>query len=263
MTVIFKCKTSEGYSFKILGELLLHNIKIACFVFGQNGISLRMMDQAKTILIDLKLQANKFHLYKIDTGTPLNIGVNLSHLYRMIKPIKKHDSIELFIDDENPNLLNIKIVPKEGIRVTTSSVQILNTQTIDIDLPNEYTNSVLVPSTEFQKMCKNLGVISPNTQISASRFMIKFANNDNGTMQQSTEFGVLDDDDRINYDEEYETEQLSKITKLSGLSTTIQIFTEQNSPIMFKTDVGKLGEISIFLKSKNMKESESLANEDD
>jgi hypothetical protein len=93
--------------------------------------------------------------------------------------------------------------------------------------------------------------------------MIRFANNDNGTMQQSTEFGTLDDDDVVNYEEEYETEQLSKITKLSGLNTSIQIFTEQSQPILFKTDVGKLGEISVFLKSKNMKESESLANDDE
>ena len=47
----------------------------------------------------------------------------------------------------------------------------------------------------------------------------------------------------------FNTEHLHKIIKMSGLSHKIYIYASNNNPIVFKTNIGSLGEISIFLKS--------------
>lgn len=88
MTLIFKCKSNEAYCIKILAELLSNNIKTGCFVLDDSGISLRMMDHHRSILIDLNLQATNFQLYKFNSKK-IYMGINVGHLHRMLKSIKK------------------------------------------------------------------------------------------------------------------------------------------------------------------------------
>ena len=71
MTYIFRCKTNEAYRIKILAELLSNNMKTGCFVVDEKGITLRMMDHHRSILIDLNLQANNFNLYKLESESKL------------------------------------------------------------------------------------------------------------------------------------------------------------------------------------------------
>ena len=64
MTVIFKAKTHNAYTIKILAELLQNNIKTACFEIDAEGIKLCMMDHHRTILIQVALDSENFTLYK-------------------------------------------------------------------------------------------------------------------------------------------------------------------------------------------------------
>lgn len=268
MSVIFKCKTREGYAFKVLGELLQSTIKNACFKLDKNGIKLRMMDHHRTILIDLELDGNKFNVYKYRSNSKvMHLGINLTHLYKMLKSIKKRDSIELFIKNDNQSDLGIKVIPKENNRITTSYVKIQHLQNIDIDIPDGYQRPVIVPSGEFQKMCKGLTQISNQTRITARGFSIRFASDAGGVMKRYTEFGETEDsdtdsdedkkEDAVNYHEDFDTDQLTRITKLSGLSSTMQIFVKNGDPLRISSDVGSLGRISIYLKSKNLQQAES------
>ena len=149
MPIIFKAKTNEGYSLKVLSELLQNNIKTACFEIDSKSIRLRMMDHHRTILIDLELDADNFLLYKYKNTEKLYLGVNLTHFHKMLKSIKKKDSIEFFIDDQNITDLGITIIPKEHNRVTTSFIKIQSIQNLDIDLPTGYEKPVIVPSASF------------------------------------------------------------------------------------------------------------------
>jgi hypothetical protein len=103
-----------------------------------------MMDTQRTILIDLELLADCFSVYKFNAHDKLDLGINLSHLHKMLKTIKKRDSIKLFIDDENPNDLNITISPKENTRSSTAVIKIQTIQNLDIDLPENYGKAIIV-----------------------------------------------------------------------------------------------------------------------
>jgi len=272
MTVIFKAKTREGYSLKVLIELLQNNIKTGYFKLDHSGIKLRMMDQHRIILIDLELDANAFSIYKFRANEKLNIGINMTHFHKMLKSIKKRDTIELFIDDASMSDLGINVIPKEGNRITTSFIKIQTVQNLDIDLPDNYGKPVIVPSGEFQKMCKGLTHISNQTQITAQGFLIRFSSDAGGVMKRFTEFGEREDTDSEDeeekgsepeYTEMFDTEQLTKITKIAGLSTTMQIYPRTENPLLFRTAVGTLGKLSIYIKSKNLQEIESHAVEND
>jgi len=259
MTVIFKVKTQEAYIIKILAELLANNIKTGCFEVDEEGISLCMMDHHRKILIDLKLFANKLSTYKFNSKK-MFLGINLNHFHRMLKSIKKKDSIELFIDDESPNDLGIRVIPKENTRVTTSFVTIQSIQNLDIAIPTGYGKPIIVSSTEYQKMVKDMANIGGNTMKVVSKgSYIEFSTNSGNILKRKVRFGDDDDDDdddkKDEFCQDYVTEQLCRINKLSGLSTNIQIYT--GKPLLFESNIGTIGKISIYIKSKEQIETES------
>lgn len=272
MTRVFKAKTNDGYAFKILAELLQSNIKTACFEVDENGVRLRMMDHHRTILIDLELDSNKFAVYKYKSEDKMYLGINLTHFHKMLKSIKKKDKIQLFIDDKDLTELGIEVIPKENNRKTTSFVKIQDIQNIDIDLPEGYGRPVNIPSSEFQKMCKGLTHISNQTKVTAKGFLIRFSSDADGVMKRCTEFGEPDDSDTDSdeekehandYVDEFDTEQLTRITKLAGLDTTMQIYPKSDNPLLIRSDIGTIGHISIYLKSKSLQEAESYVVESD
>lgn len=270
MTVIFKAKTHNAYIIKILAELLQNNIKTACFEIDVNGISLCMMDHHRTILIELYLESENFTLYKFKSKDKLFLGVNLNHFHKMLKSIKKKDSMQLFINDDAPNDLGIKVIPKENNRITTSFIKIQGIQTLDIDVPTGYGKPIIVPSSEYQKMCKDMAHIGNMINIVAKNFHIKFICNAGGVMKRHVDFGETcdsDDEDEektaVEYNQEFDTEQLARITKMAGLGGNIQIYPMKGLPLLFRSSVGSLGKISIYIKSKDLIEKENCVFDSD
>ena len=267
MPVLFKCKTGEAYYIKVLAELLTNNLKTGCFEVSEQSITLRMFDHHRKTMVDLELQAENFSVYKYKLENNFCMGLNLNHFHKMLKSIKKKDSLQLFIDSDNTTELGIKTIPKENTRITTSGIKIQTIQNLDIDIPEGYGKPVIVLSSEFQKMCKDLSSIgSTNITVVAKNFHIEFIADADGILKRKVVFGENDDssdeDENDNSNPEYNatfaTDQLSRITKLAGLSGNMQIFPASgNLPLLFRSNIGSLGKIAIFIKSKELLANES------
>ena len=266
MTTTFKCKTGEAYYIKILAELLTNNLKTGSFEVCNDGIKLRMFDHHRKTLVDLELLAENYSLYKFKSNEKFFLGLNLNHFHKMLKSVKKKDSLQLFINTEIPTELGIKTIPKENTRITTSGLKIQTIQNLDIDCPQGYGKPVIVPSAEFQKMCKDLSSIgSANIKVIAKNFHIEFIADADGILKRKVVFGEDEDsdvedsdgEDSVEYRATFATDQLSRITKLAGLSSTMQIFpATSNLPLLFKSNVGSLGKIAIYIKSKELLDQE-------
>lgn len=261
MTIIFKAKTQEAYIIKILAELLQNNIQKAHFQIDEEDIRLKIMDHHKTVLIDMTLFGSEFQLYKFKSKSPLTIGINLNHFHRMLRTIKKKDSLELFINDDQPTNLGIRVIPKENNRTTISYVKIQPAQNIDIDIPDGYRKSISISSSEFQKMCKDMNNIGKVVLIKCGEYHIRFLCDAGGVYSREVVFGETNqeddtDDDEIIYKQEFKTEQLIKITKLSGLSNNIQIYPKEGLPLLCKAHIGSIGEICLYIKSREQIEED-------
>ena len=259
MTTIFKAKSQNAYLVKILAELLQNNIKTACFAIDKNGIKLCQMDAHGTILINVCLESEHFSIYKFKPKERLYIGLNLNHFHKMLRSIKKKDSVELYIKGDEPDDLGIKVIPRENNRITTSFIKIQKHQTLEISIPTGYGKPIIVPSSDYQKMCKDMTHIGKIINIVAKNYHIQFKCNTGGILKRYVEFGEMDDDsdgDSDNdekseeYDQTFTTEQLSKITKIAGLGGNMQIYAKPGKPLLFKSPIGSLGKISLYLKSK-------------
>jgi len=267
MPVLFKCKTGEAYQVKVLAELLMQNLKTGCFEINEEGINLRMFDQPRKTLVDLYLQAENFSLFKFEMDDKLSMGLGLGHFHKILKSIKKKDSLQLFIHSKDPTDLGIKTIPKENTRITTTYMKIQNIQNIETDVPIGYGKPINVPSSDFQKMCKELSSIgSANINIRSYKYHIDFAADADGILKREVQLGCSDEseddeDDEVSveplYEATFSADEFSRIAKIAGLSNTLQIFPgNKNLPLMFRSSVGSLGKISLYIKSNELVERE-------
>ena len=92
---------------------------------------------------------------------------------------------------------------------------------------------------------------------------MKFSGDAGSVYSREVSFGELDADsdseeeeEDVRYTDTFNTDQLCRIVKISGLSSNIQVFLKEGLPMLFKTNVGNLGKLSIFIKSKSQLEND-------
>jgi proliferating cell nuclear antigen len=251
MPILFKAKTSEGYIIKILSELLQNTIKTACLEVHKDGINLRMMDSHRYILIDIVLSNINFNIYELNLNKTMYLGINLNHLYKMLKSIKKKDSLLLYINDDEIDKLYLVVYPKENDRISKSVVHIQTIQYIKIPLPLGYKNPVLIPSGEYQRTLKDMNNIGDTITVKIRKFSLTLGCSADGIYSREMLFGELTDTSTEHYNEDFDMEQLIRILKISGLSKNLGVYAGSHElPLLIKSNIGQLGEISIYIKSK-------------
>jgi len=258
MTVVFKAKTQEGYTVKILSELLQNIIMIACLKITKEGIFLRMTDSQMCILTDIELLRNNFNIYQMNTED-MFIGLNLGHLFKMLKSVKKKDSLVIYIDDETPDRLFLVVNPKENNRVSTSSVCIQHTQNISIPLPTGYQNPIIIPSNEYQRTLKDMNNISKTLSFNVRQYSLIMTCTADNIFSRDVLFGELDDDTDIKYADEFDIEYFIRTIKIAGLDKLLHVYGgPKHLPLCITTNIGQLGKLSIYIKSqKQIKNSTS------
>ena len=137
---------------------------------------------------------------------------------------------------------------------------------MEISIPTGYNKPIIVTSADYQKLVKEMSNIGNTLKVTSKNFQIEFSCNAGGILKRTVQFGEVDDDDEtdenvVEFSQEFITEQLSRITKLSGLSNTLQIF--PGKPLLFVSTIGSLGKISIYIKSKEQIEVENYNILDD
>jgi proliferating cell nuclear antigen PCNA len=256
---LFRCKTDNAYQMKIMSELVSNVIKTSFWEISSEGMSLCMFDHPRKTMVTIKLNSDNFHIYNFNHSENLYIGMNSIHFHKMLKSIKKKDNIELFIDEDSRTDLVIRTIPKDHNRITTSSIKIQPVQNIDISNPTGYTKSIIIPSTDFQKMIKDLNTIgSDKISITTNGGIIHFTADADGVMKRTVTFGNDTGDDNVVYNSSFSTEQIDRISKIAALSDSIHIFAPTDElPIRIKSNIGSLGSISIYIKSDHIIEKEN------
>ena len=258
MSDLFRIKTHQGYIFKLLVELLQHNIKDGCFCIGQTGIYFRMSDTHHKICIDLSLLRENFSSYILNSAKDINIGVNLIHLFKMIKSTKKGDSIELFKETDVSDDLNIVHISKDG-KTTRTSIRVQTIQMLDISLSSDYAAHNSIPAQDYTKLCKDLENLSKVIIIKGTDKGLCFSAKLDHVYSKSVFFGSYDDSCEI-YNQTFDTEQLTNIKRLSGLGiekTYISFYYSNDQPLLITTNIGTLGTINVYIKSRELVEMEN------
>ena len=255
---MFRAKTHDAYTIKILIELLHNNIKTGCFELTRDSIRLCMTDSNCRTLIHARLRASDFHQFHL--LQPMNMGLNINHFHKMLKGVKKKDALVMFVANDRPNELGLQIIPKDHQRLTISYIRIQSIQNLEILLPEPYYQSVLVSSAEFSKMCKDMFTISNTISVFVNDSNVKFVCHLGSVYSREIILGETDQWTKTEYpyQDDFDADQLLRIMKMSGFAPNLSIHCQPAMPMMIQSKVGTLGEIAIYIKSKRQIEEEEI-----
>jgi len=128
---LFYADASKGYTIKVLVDVLSGALSRATFHLGKEGVSIRKMDANTNILFDITLPREKFREYKCKRE--MDVSLNLKHLQKMIRNVKKKDSMRIFVDPKISDKLGFSIRPESG----TSSRGSTRKETVFISVQRE------------------------------------------------------------------------------------------------------------------------------
>lgn len=250
----------EAHIIKNLIEVLQNNLIDVCFHFTKDSISLLTPDVviSTNIWINLLLDSKKFDQWYCETD--LNIGVNLQHMYKMIKSIKKKDNLTLYITREKPRQLSIKRIATTGVsrKPDISHINIQSLQSNIVDLPSGYKHFHQIVTSDFQKAIKEMSALSNSIMIQGNKHQLTVKFCIDGLCEKVVE---LDQDpsgngneynlDNIVYtfNKTYSSKILGQFIKLPGLNSTMKVYAENQKHLKIEIDVGNLGSLEIFIKS--------------
>lgn len=263
---IFKVKTNEAYVIKILGELLSNTIKYAPIKVTERGISLTQVTQTENKmeqLIDIMLYKENFNQYQFKSAEPLSFIINSSYLYKMLKAIKKKDKVTLYITRDDPLKLGIAVEKQDENNITTTTIGITQNRPEVFTLPDGYENPVIMTTKEFQNM-KNLHPIGKIVRVTAKPGYLKFFCDGGELFSRNIIVGDEDESQEEPSIQHFNTHHLTGLTKCAGASQNghIQIFVQPTLPLKIMMKAGNLGDLTVYIKSREMIEWESGDSEE-
>lgn len=264
MTYALKIKTKDGYIFKVLVELIQKYLKDACFVIDKKGVSLTGVDTKTkngTKLICVDLPRTNFTKYKCEEE-PFYAGLNMVHFYRILKSIKKKDTLVMYVKKDDPLKLFIQKLQagEDEDKAMVHSINITQVRPHRRDPPNNYGDPIIATSKEFQKL-KSLNRISKTMTVTCKKGRIEFFCDKEEVYSGCVPFGDIDsedeggpkevdDDDEEEYKQNFDAENIIHLVKLGGTSNNIQIYPSTDLPLRFKMNAGPLGNVDVYIKSR-------------
>lgn len=262
MNVLY-LQTIQASAFRVLLDALKEIITEANIKFDHEGMKIKTMDASHTVLIHLLLEANKFEKY--ECKKPITIGVNMLHFHKLIKSISSTDLLTLCIDDENMSVLEIQIENSSKKYVKNIDLNLLDLNEKKIQIPpKEFDFIVNMSSVEFQKICRDMNMITDIIDIKAINNSLYFKGKGEFASQ---EFTVAQQEDGLRFIKGIDSDtivqgvfllkHLITFTKCTNLSNTIDIYLTNDYPLIICYKVGSLGEIRCCLSPKLMCKNEN------
>ena len=247
-------RTVQAHAFKILMDGLKELLTECCIDFDESGMKIVSTDNAHVVLVHLKLHADKFEFFYV--ANKLTIGINMLHLYKLIKTINSNDTLTLFIDKNDVNHLGIKIENGDKNTKTTYKLNLLDldNQKISID-PAEFNYVITLPSVDFQKICRDMNDIADVIEIKnvGNQLILSCAGDfcSQETVLIDSENGVnrinnLKDTDEI-VQGLYNLKFLVMFTKCTNLCPTVELFLKNDYPFLCTYMVGSMGTLRLAL----------------
>ena len=224
------------------------------------GLKVMAVNKTQTILIHLKLDADRFDYYYC-ARKKLVIGINMLNFYRLIKTMSNFDTLTLAVDDEDINKLIIKLENGDKNCVSTYKLNLMDLDIEDIEVePAKFPYSINMLSQDFHKICKDMHNIAEKIEIKCTSKKIYFTCK--GEMASlETELGETANGLSIDvYKDEivqglFELKNLVLFTKCTNLCHTVTLFIKNDYPLIIKYSVAALGEIKLCLSPNKPKDS--------
>ena len=256
---VLTIKTVQIAPFRILMTALKDILLDTNIVFTKDGIRIINMDKTHTILVHLLLKACNFEFYECKYDKII-IGVNMFHLFKLITSIDNDDTLTIYIENDDyvdgvVTELGLKFENGDIKQSKIQKLRLIEPDQEELEIPDVKFSSIInMPSSDFQKIVRDLANISEKLEIKSVGDELIFlcvgqyakAEIRRTETQGSMQFVQKLANDGI-IQGEFSLKNLVYFIKCTNLCNQIEIFLENNRPLIVKYNVASLGEIRLCL----------------
>jgi len=217
---MFECTLSSGELFKKIVSALSDLVEQGNFQVDSNMISFQGMDSSHVSLVSLQLTEGGFENYRCDSNQVL--GIQFAALNKILKCMTSKDSLSIQAQDDG-DLINFIFESQDQKRYSNFELKLNDIDAEQLGIPDtDYGTTVKMPSSEFQRICRDLAAIGDTVTISATKQGVQFAVDGDigagsmmikGMVAGSGAKGAVKDEDATQMDEEDEDMQMAVPTQ--------------------------------------------------
>ena len=256
---ILTIKTVQISPFRTLMTALKDILLETNITFQPDGIRIINMDKSHTVLAHMHLQAQNFEFFDCKKEKII-IGVNMFHLFKLINSIDNDDTLTMYIEKDDytdgvVSHLALKFENGEIKQCKTQKLRLIEPDPEDLVYPDVKFSSIInLPSSDFQKIIRDLAVISEKLEIKSvgNELIFKcsgqFASAEIHRAESDGSMGfILKQDSSKIIQGEFSLKNLGYFIKCTNLCSQIEVYLENNLPLVVKYNVASLGEIRLCL----------------
>ena len=273
MGYILELKTTQATAIKIVIDAinsLLNDANFDIYPYHINhdddnkkktigGIVLKEVNKTGKILVYMKLDADKFDIYKYNSNKEkITLGIDIGNLLKCLKCMSHFDTMAWYIDEEDINKLIIVLECLEKKEKKTFKLNLMDIEEETYDIsPITFPYLITLPSQDFHKYCKDMAASTDKIELKATSNRIFFSGRGEiGDIEfevGETNGGLSIQCTTNNKDEIvqgiFELKFLLIFTKCTNLSNQLTLFLKNDYPIIVNYQVAALGEIKLVLSS--------------
>jgi proliferating cell nuclear antigen len=234
----------------------------ANIIFTKEGLKIINFDKTHTILVNVFLDANKFEHY-VCKPDKIIVCTNTLHLFKVISTMSTDDTLTMYIDK---NDYHDGIVSHLGFQYDNGDIKQCYSQRLRLIDPDpeelivpdvEYSTIINLPTSDFQKIVRDLNGIS-------DRIEIKSVGNDlifscegsfaSSRIYRSEHDGFMQimqkpEDASVVIQGEFSLKGLSQFIKCTPLCTHLEMYIGNDLPLIILYNVASLGTIRLCQSS--------------
>ena len=219
------------------------------------------MDKSHTILCHCVLDAKNFEFYECKKEKII-IGINVIHFFKLINTIDNNDTLTIYIENNDyadgiVTHLSMKFENGEIKQCKTQKLRLIEPEQEELSYPDVKFSSVInLPSNDFQKIIRDLSNISDKLEIKSvgNELIFKCAGQFASAELRRTETDgsmefILKQDSTKIIQGEFSLKNLGYFIKCTNLCSQIELFLENDLPLVVKYNVASLGTITLCLSA--------------
>jgi proliferating cell nuclear antigen len=262
---ILTIQTVQISAFRTLMTALKDILLETNITFTKEGIKIINMDKSHTVLAHLALYADRFESYECKHDKII-IGVNMLHLFKLINTIDNDDTLTIYIEEADytdgvVQYLGLKFENGQIKQQKIQKLRLIEPELEELAIPDVTFSSVLnMPSADFQKIIRDLSCISDKIEIRsvATNEGAELIFKCSGGFAQA-EIIRAETDGSMEYIQkqeaskiiqgEFSLKNLSYFIKCTNLCNQIEMYLDNDLPLVVKYNVASLGEIKLCLST--------------
>lgn len=231
----------------------------ATITFTKNGLKIINFDKTHTILVNVNLHASNFEYFNCNPEKII-VCANTLHLFKVISTLSNDDTLTMYIDkndyhDGVVSHLGLQYDNGEIKQCYCQKLRLIDPDMEELVVPNvEYSTIINLPTTDFQKIIRDLNGISDRIEIKSVGNDLIFSCDGNfasSRIYRSESDGNMEflhkNDASTVIQGEFSLKSLSHFIKCTPLCSHLEMYLGNDLPLIVKYDVASLGEIKLCL----------------